>query len=59
MGLQHWMHYHRWVSFLEPVGCYVAGIVHSQEVHVADGLHMVYFDNVHTLQAVCAGPKMI
>ena len=53
------MHYHILVSLEEPVGCYAAGIVQCQEVHVADGLHMVYFNNTHTLQAACAGQNMI
>ena len=53
------MHYHRLISLEEPVGCYAATIVQCQEFHVADGLHMVYFDNANTLQAVCAGQNMI
>ena len=54
VGLQHLMHHKRSVSLEEHVEGYAAGMEHSQDVHVADGLHAVFIHNAYKLHAACA-----
>jgi hypothetical protein len=59
VGLQHLMPYKTSISSKMHMECFAASTGHGQEVHIADGLHAMYFNNSNKLLAACIGKKIV